>query len=56
MFGLFQFKTGFFPTVTERWGTWDMTLARLPCALYAAAERLRMWWFRRARKRGRRRG
>lgn len=51
MFGLFQFKTGFFPTVTERWGTWDAPLVPPVYAAYAAAERLRMWWYRRARKR-----
>jgi lipid II:glycine glycyltransferase (peptidoglycan interpeptide bridge formation enzyme) len=51
MFGLYQFKTGFSPVVTERWGTWDAPLDRAVCAAYAAAERLRMWWFRRARKR-----
>jgi len=51
MYGLYQFKTGFSPAVAERWGTWDAPLAGLPYALYAAAERLRMWWYRRARKR-----
>jgi lipid II:glycine glycyltransferase (peptidoglycan interpeptide bridge formation enzyme) len=50
MFGLYQFKTGFSPAVIRRWGTWDAPLAPLPYAGYAAAERLRMWWFRRARK------
>jgi lipid II:glycine glycyltransferase (peptidoglycan interpeptide bridge formation enzyme) len=50
MFGLFQFKTGFSPVVIRRWGTWDAPLAPLPYAGYAAAERLRMWWYRRARK------
>ncbi|MCX7031601.1 MAG: peptidoglycan bridge formation glycyltransferase FemA/FemB family protein [Spirochaetes bacterium] len=51
MFGLYQFKTGFSTAVTERWGTWDAPLNRLVYALYAAAERLRMWWYRKARKR-----
>jgi lipid II:glycine glycyltransferase (peptidoglycan interpeptide bridge formation enzyme) len=51
MFGLYQFKTGFSPLVTERWGTWDAPLNRRVYAAYAAAERLRMWWFRTARKR-----
>jgi lipid II:glycine glycyltransferase (peptidoglycan interpeptide bridge formation enzyme) len=51
MFGLYQFKTGFSPGVTERWGTWDAPLNRPVHAAYAAAERLRMWWFRTARKR-----
>jgi lipid II:glycine glycyltransferase (peptidoglycan interpeptide bridge formation enzyme) len=51
MFGLYQFKTGFSPAVTERWGTWDAPLSRPVYAVYAAAERLRMWWFRVARKR-----
>ena len=32
MFGLFQFKTGFSPSVTERWGTWDAPLDRLSYA------------------------
>ncbi len=50
MFGLFQFKTGFSSAVTERWGTWDAPLARGSYDGYAAAERLRMWWYRRARK------
>jgi lipid II:glycine glycyltransferase (peptidoglycan interpeptide bridge formation enzyme) len=50
MFGLYQFKTGFSPALTERWGTWDAPLARMPYAGYAAAERLRLWWYRRARK------
>ena len=50
MFGLYQFKTGFSPAVTRRWGTWDAPLASLPYAGYAAAERLRMWWYRLARK------
>jgi len=51
MFGLYQFKTGFSPAVTERWGTWDAPLRRPVYAAYAAAERLRMWWYRVARKR-----
>jgi len=51
MFGLYQFKTGFSPAVTERWGTWDAPLDRPVYAAYAAVERLRMWWFRVARKR-----
>ena len=51
MFGLYQFKTGFSPSVTERWGTWDAPLDGPVYAAYAAAERLRMWWFRVARKR-----
>jgi lipid II:glycine glycyltransferase (peptidoglycan interpeptide bridge formation enzyme) len=51
MFGLYQFKTGFSPAVTERWGTWDAPLNRPVHAAYAAAERIRMWWFRTARKR-----
>jgi lipid II:glycine glycyltransferase (peptidoglycan interpeptide bridge formation enzyme) len=50
MFGLYQFKTGFSPAVTRRWGTWDAPLAPLTYAGYAAAERLRMWWYRRALK------
>jgi lipid II:glycine glycyltransferase (peptidoglycan interpeptide bridge formation enzyme) len=29
MFGLYQFKTGFSPAVTVRWGTWDA--ARRAC-------------------------
>jgi len=59
MFGLYQFKTGFSPRVVERWGTWDAPLARPVYAVYLLAERLRMWWFRTARKRfvrGRRAG
>lgn len=55
MYGLYQFKTGFSPEVTIRSGTWDVPLAGIPCAGYAAAERLRMWWYRTARKGGRRR-
>jgi lipid II:glycine glycyltransferase (peptidoglycan interpeptide bridge formation enzyme) len=51
MFGLYQFKTGFSPAVTERWGTWDAPLCRPLYGAYAAAERLRMWWYRVARKR-----
>jgi len=51
MFGLYQFKTGFSPALTVRWGTWDAPLDGPVHAVYAAAERLRMWWFRVARKR-----
>jgi lipid II:glycine glycyltransferase (peptidoglycan interpeptide bridge formation enzyme) len=51
MFGLYQFKTGFSPAVTERWGTWDAPLSPPLYAAYAAAERLRLWWYRVARKR-----
>jgi len=51
MFGLYQFKTGFSPLLVQRWGTWDAPLNRPVHAAYAAAERLRMWWFRVARKR-----
>jgi lipid II:glycine glycyltransferase (peptidoglycan interpeptide bridge formation enzyme) len=51
MFGLYQFKTGFSPVVTLRWGTWDASLIPAVYAAYAAAERLRLWWYRVARKR-----
>jgi lipid II:glycine glycyltransferase (peptidoglycan interpeptide bridge formation enzyme) len=55
MFGLYQFKTGFSPAVTERWGTWDAPLSLPVYRAYATAERLRMWWYRVAQKRGGRR-
>lgn len=51
MFGLYQFKTGFSSAVTVRWGTWDAPLSHPIYAAYAVAERLRMWWYRVARKR-----
>ena len=40
MFGLYQFKTGFSPAVTERWGTWDVPLARLPKMVWQNNEAL----------------
>jgi len=51
MFGLYQFKTGFSSAVTIRWGTWDAPLSPPVYAAYAIAERLRLWWYRVARKR-----
>jgi len=51
MSGLYQFKTGFSDRILERWGSWDVPLMRLPFAAYAAAERLRMGWYRGLKKR-----
>jgi lipid II:glycine glycyltransferase (peptidoglycan interpeptide bridge formation enzyme) len=50
MFGLYQFKTGFSDTVLERWGTWDVSFRPALCALYRAAEAVRMLYYRRVRK------
>jgi lipid II:glycine glycyltransferase (peptidoglycan interpeptide bridge formation enzyme) len=51
MYGLYQFKTGFSAAITERWGTWDAPVSPAVYAAYAAVERLRLWWYRVARKR-----
>ena len=50
MFGLYQFKTGFSDTVLERWGTWDVSFRPALCALYRAAEAVRMLYYRRVKK------
>ncbi|HTO23019.1 MAG TPA: peptidoglycan bridge formation glycyltransferase FemA/FemB family protein [Spirochaetia bacterium] len=51
MAGLYQFKTGFSEQVLERWGTWDVRYRPVLCALYRAAEAVRMFYYRRFRKR-----
>jgi lipid II:glycine glycyltransferase (peptidoglycan interpeptide bridge formation enzyme) len=51
MFGLYQFKTGFSDRVLERWGTWDVVFLPTYAAIYAAAERVRMFFFRSLKKR-----
>jgi hypothetical protein len=51
MIGLYQFKTGFSDRVRERWGTWDVPYLRAGHALYSAAERARMFFFRTVKKR-----
>jgi lipid II:glycine glycyltransferase (peptidoglycan interpeptide bridge formation enzyme) len=51
MFGLYQFKTGFSDTVLERWGAWDVPFRGAAYVAYAAAESVRLFLFRVARKR-----
>lgn len=51
MFGLYQFKTGFSDRVLERWGTWDAAYLPARAAVYALAERARMFFFRSLKKR-----
>jgi len=51
MAGLYQFKTGFSEQVLERWGTWDVPYRPALCALYRAAEALRMFYYRGVKKR-----
>jgi lipid II:glycine glycyltransferase (peptidoglycan interpeptide bridge formation enzyme) len=51
MFGLYQFKTGFSERVVERWGTWDVPYRAAGYALYMAAEKGRMFFFRTLKKR-----
>jgi lipid II:glycine glycyltransferase (peptidoglycan interpeptide bridge formation enzyme) len=53
MSGLYQFKTGFSNRIVSRWGTWDVSFLGFPYALYMAAEKARMFFFRRLRKRAR---
>ncbi len=50
MYGLYQFKTGFSERVLERWGTWDYPYLPAACAMYAAAENARLFFFRRVKK------
>ena len=56
MFGLYQFKTGFSDCLTERWGTWDVPFRPVLYSLYRAAEAVRMFYYRKLRKRLGRRG
>jgi len=51
MFGLYQFKTGFSDHVVERWGSWDAPFRPSLYAGYRAAEALRMFYYRRLKKR-----
>jgi lipid II:glycine glycyltransferase (peptidoglycan interpeptide bridge formation enzyme) len=51
MYGLYQFKTGFADGLFERWGTWDVSYLPARAAVYTAAERVRMFFFRTLRKR-----
>jgi len=51
MAGLYQFKTGFSEQVLERWGTWDVRYRPVLCAMYRAAEAVRMYYYRRFKKR-----
>jgi lipid II:glycine glycyltransferase (peptidoglycan interpeptide bridge formation enzyme) len=51
MFGLYQFKTGFSDCLLERWGTWDLAFRPVPYSLYRAAEAVRMFYYRKLRKR-----
>lgn len=53
MYGLYQFKTGFNETVLHRWGTWDAPYRPLLYAAWRAAEALRMFYYRRLKKRQR---
>jgi lipid II:glycine glycyltransferase (peptidoglycan interpeptide bridge formation enzyme) len=54
MHGLYQFKTGFSERIVERWGTWDAPFLPVRFALYRAAERARMFYYRSVKKRLRR--
>ncbi len=56
MFGLYQFKTGFSDCLLERWGTWDVPFRPVLYSLYRAAEAVRMFYYRKLKKRSRRRG
>jgi lipid II:glycine glycyltransferase (peptidoglycan interpeptide bridge formation enzyme) len=56
MAGLYQFKTGFSEEVLERWGTWDAVYRPGLRALYAAAEAVRMFYYRGLKKKLSRRG
>jgi lipid II:glycine glycyltransferase (peptidoglycan interpeptide bridge formation enzyme) len=51
MNGLYRIKTGFGGRVTHRAGCWDMPLSAAAYAAYRVAERARIWYFRRLRKR-----
>jgi lipid II:glycine glycyltransferase (peptidoglycan interpeptide bridge formation enzyme) len=51
MYGLYQFKTGFSGRVLRRWGTWDYPYRPAAYALYAIAERARLFFYRSVRKR-----
>jgi lipid II:glycine glycyltransferase (peptidoglycan interpeptide bridge formation enzyme) len=51
MAGLYRFKTGFGGTIVHYPGSWDLPLLHIPYAAWTAAERLRLWWFKVARKR-----
>ncbi len=51
MFGLYQFKTGFSESIVQRWGTWDVPCRVLPYAGYRVAEAMRMYYYRRLKKR-----
>ena len=55
MYGLYQFKTGFSDRTIERWGTWDVPYQGFFYAAYRAAEAARLFYFRVAKKRLRRR-
>lgn len=51
MFGLYQFKTGFGGRIVNRLGCWDAPLRRLAFGAYDTAERARMFFYRKIRKR-----
>ncbi len=55
MHGLYLFKTGFGGAIVHRLGSFDVALKPLTYKLYILAERLRAWFFKKARKKFRRR-
>jgi lipid II:glycine glycyltransferase (peptidoglycan interpeptide bridge formation enzyme) len=50
MHGLYQFKTGFGGAIVHRYGCYDVVLHRLRYGAYRRAERMRDWYYKRARK------
>ena len=50
MSGLYQFKTGFGGEIVHSPGSWDMPLMAVPYFLYQLAERVRMYYHRRLKK------
>ncbi|MBI9101369.1 MAG: peptidoglycan bridge formation glycyltransferase FemA/FemB family protein [Spirochaetales bacterium] len=53
MAGLYRFKTGFGGHILHRPGSWDFPAAPMMYGAYRLAERLRGWYYRKVRKRGR---
>jgi len=51
MHGLFLFKTGFGGQIHHYLGAWDFPYGRVFYHLYRLAERVRLWYFKRFRKR-----
>ncbi|MEL3905906.1 MAG: peptidoglycan bridge formation glycyltransferase FemA/FemB family protein [Treponema sp.] len=50
MYGLYRFKTGFGGMIVHRVGTLDVPVCLFKYRCYAAAERLRMFWFKTLKK------